>query len=49
MKQIDVMRSLMYKLDRKTLNTMYITFVRPILEYTLIVWLQLFRQTEAKP
>ena len=33
MKQIDVMRSLMYKLDRKTLNTMFITLMRPVLEY----------------
>ena len=38
MEQIDVMRSLMYRLDRKTLHTMYITFVRPILEYASIVW-----------
>ena len=28
----------MHKLDRKTLDTMYITFVRLILEYASIVW-----------
>jgi hypothetical protein len=29
---------LKYKLDRKTLETMYTTFVRPTMEYSIIVW-----------
>jgi hypothetical protein len=37
-KQIDVMKKLKYHLDRKTLETIYISFVRPMLEYGSIVW-----------
>ena len=32
------MRKLMFVLDRKTLQTIYFTFVRPVLEYSDIIW-----------
>ena len=35
---IDAMRKLKYTMDRKTLDTIYLTFVRPKLEYANIVW-----------
>ncbi len=38
-RKVDNMRGLMYKLDRITLEKMYMTFVRPILEYGSMVWL----------
>ena len=37
-KRINVFRSLMFKLDRKTLETIYFSFIRPTLEYADIVW-----------
>ena len=37
-KKINILRSLMYKLERKTLETFYLSFIRPILEYGDIVW-----------
>ena len=43
---VDLMSRLMYKLDRKTLQTMYFSFVRPKLEYANIVWSNL-NQTQA--
>ena len=36
--RINVMRKLKFKLDRKSLETIYLTFIRPILEYGDIVW-----------
>ena len=36
--RLDIMSRLMYKLDRKTLETMYFSYVRPKLEYSDIVW-----------
>lgn len=38
MKRVDILRSLMYQLDRATLEKMYFTFVRPVLEYGDVVW-----------
>ena len=35
---INVMRKFKYTLDRKSLETIYITFIRPILEYADIIW-----------
>ena len=32
------MRKLKFKLDRKSLQTIYFTFIRPILEYADVVW-----------
>ena len=32
------MRKLKFKLDRKSLETIYIAFIRPILEYADIIW-----------
>jgi hypothetical protein len=37
-RQIDIMKRLKFKLDRKTLETVYITYVRPSLEYGCVVW-----------
>ena len=36
--RINVMRKLKFILDRKSLQTIYFTFVRPILEYSDIIW-----------
>ena len=36
--RINVMRKFKYTLDRKSLETIYITFIRPILEYADIIW-----------
>ena len=37
-KRIAVMRKLKFQLDRKTLENIYTTFIRPLLEYGDIVW-----------
>ena len=37
-KRINVFRSLMYKLDRKTLEIIYFSFIRPTLEYADVIW-----------
>ena len=37
-KMLDIMRYFKYSLDRKTLETIYFTFVRPKLEYASPVW-----------
>ena len=37
-KSLDVMLALKYKLDRKTLEIIYMSFIRPILEYADIIW-----------
>ncbi len=37
-KKVDQLRSLMHKLDKLTLQTMYMTYIRPTLEYASIVW-----------
>ena len=36
--RINVMRKLKFKLDRKSLETIYIAFIRPILEYADVIW-----------
>ena len=36
--RINVMRKLKYKLDRKSLETIYIAFIRPLLEYADVIW-----------
>ena len=36
--RISVMRKLKYKLDRKSLETIYIAFIRPLLEYADVIW-----------
>ena len=36
--RLNVMRKLKFKLDRKSLQTIYFTFIRPILEYADVVW-----------
>ena len=37
-KRIDILRALKFQLDRKSLETMYFSYIRPILEYADIVW-----------
>ena len=37
-KVLGIMRNLKYKLRRKTLNQLYISFLRPLLEYASVVW-----------
>jgi len=37
-KMLHVLQKLKYSLDRKTLETIYLTFVRPKLEYACIIW-----------
>ena len=37
-KRINILMSLMYKLDRKTLETVYISFIMPTLEYGDAIW-----------
>ncbi len=37
-KKVDQLRSLMHKIDKLTLQTMYMTYIRPLLEYASIVW-----------
>ena len=35
---MNVLRSLKYKLNRNTLSNIYISYIRPILEYASVVW-----------
>ena len=37
-KRVDMLKALRYKLNRKTLETIYLSFVRPLLEYADVVW-----------
>ncbi len=39
--RLDTMSRLMYRLDRRTLETMYMSFIRPKLEYADIIWADL--------
>ena len=36
--RINVMRKLKFKLDRKSLETIFIAFIRPLLEYADVIW-----------
>ena len=38
-KRLDILRGLKWKLDRKTLEILYKSYIRPILEYGDIIWL----------
>ena len=37
-KMLGVMRSLKFKLNRKTLNQLYFSYLRPLVEYASVVW-----------
>ena len=37
-KRINILRMLKYKVDRKSLTTIYTSFIRPILEYGDVIW-----------
>ena len=37
-KKLDLMRGLKYKLDRRSLETVYMSFIRPCLEYGDVLW-----------
>ena len=36
--RINIMRKLKFKLDRKSLQTVYFSFIRPLLDYADVVW-----------
>ena len=36
--RIHIMRKLKFKLDRKSLETIYLTFIRPLFEYGDVIW-----------
>ena len=36
--RINIMRKLKFKLDRKSLENIYLTFIRPLLEYGDVIW-----------
>ena len=36
--RINIMRKLKYKLDRRSLQTIYFSFIRPVIEYSNVVW-----------
>jgi hypothetical protein len=40
------MRSLKFILDRKSLETIYLSFIRPLLEYSDVVWDNITQQDE---
>ena len=40
------MRKLKFRLDRKTLETIYMAFIRPILEYADVVWCNITKYEE---
>ena len=37
-KRVDILANLKYRLDRKTLEILYSSYIRPILEYGDVVW-----------
>ena len=37
-RRIDVLRSLGHSLDRRSLEKLYLSYIRPILEYCNVVW-----------
>ena len=37
-KRLSILQALKYKLDRKSFQNIYFSFVRPVLEYADIVW-----------
>ena len=37
-KKLGMMRILKYSISRKSLNQIYISFLRPVLEYSAVVW-----------
>ena len=37
-KRINIMRKLKFVLDRKSLETIYFSFIRPVLEYADVIW-----------
>ena len=36
--RINIMRKLKFELNRQSLETIYLTFIRPVLEYANVVW-----------
>ena len=37
-RQTNILKSLQYRLNRETLEVIYISFIRPLLEYACVVW-----------
>ena len=46
--RIHIMRKLKFHLDRKSLDIIYTSFIRPILEYPDVVWCNLTKYQEDK-
>ena len=46
MQRIHIMRKLKFRLDRKALETIYLAFIRPILEYADVVWCNITKYEE---
>ena len=44
--RIHIMRKLKFRLDRKALETIYMAFIRPILEYADVVWCNITKYEE---
>ena len=38
LRMIGIMRKLKYVFSRRSVNQIYVTYVRPVLEYSSIVW-----------
>ena len=37
-KKVDILRGLMYKINRKSIERLYLSFIRPVLEYGSTIW-----------
>ena len=44
--RIHIMRKLKFRIDRKALETIYMAFIRPILEYADVVWCNITKYEE---
>ncbi len=40
-RRLDVLRSLKYKLDKASLEKLYLSYIRPVMEYGSAVWVNL--------
>ena len=47
--RIQIMRKLNFRLDRKAIETIYMAFIRPILEYADVVWCNITKYEKDEP
>ena len=47
--RINILRKLKFSLDRKSLETIYLTFIRPLIEYGDIIWDNCTQQEKTEP